>query len=134
MTSLFSKLDALSHLHYTPKQKTAEVKIVRNIPSIAVEEVAPVAASNVSLLAPSEIVEKGKGEEMGELEREKTDKNRERREKKAKKRAARKERENKEKSIEKIRPGMGNKYSKQKVMREIEEAEKQGKKGKIKKN
>merc|ERR1719186_58481 len=59
MRSLFSKLDSLSHLHYTPKQKSAEVKIVRNIPSLTVEEVAPVSASNLTLLAPAEIVEKG---------------------------------------------------------------------------
>jgi len=82
MRSLFSKLDSLSHLHYTPKQKTAEVKIVRNIPSVTVEEVAPVTASNVALLAPAEIVEKAKGELKEGEDRDKTDKNRERRDKK----------------------------------------------------
>jgi len=127
MRSLFAKLDQLSHLHYTPRQKAAEVKIVRNIPSLAVEEVAPVAASNASLLAPAEVVGKEKGEVMGKEERDETDRNRERREKKAKKRAARVEREKREKLVEKIRPGMGNKYSKEKVRREIAEAEKQGK-------
>lgn len=127
MRSLFSKLDSLSHLHYTPKQKTAEVKIVRNIPSVTVEEVAPVAASNVTLLAPAEVVEKEKGELKEGEDRDKTDKNRERRDKKSKKRAARKERENREKLIDKINPGMGNKYSKERALREIEEAEKQGK-------
>jgi len=132
MRSLFSKLDSLSHLHYTPKQKTAEVKIVRNIPSITVEEVAPVAASNVALLAPAEIVEKEKGELKEGEDRDKTDKNRERRDKKAKKRAVRKERENREKLIDKINPGMGNKYSKQRALREVEEAEKQGKLSTIK--
>ena len=132
--SLFAKLDSLSHLHYTPKQKSAEVKIVRNIPSLAVEEVAPVAASNATLLAPAEVVDKEKGEAMGTEEREATDRKRERREKKAKKRAARIEREKREKMIEKINPGMGNKYSKEKARREIEEAEKQGKLSTIKDN
>ena len=83
------------------------MKIVRNIPSLTVEEVAPVSASNLMLLAPPEIVEKEKGELKEGEDREKTDKNRERREKKAKKRAARKERENRVNLIEKINPGMG---------------------------
>jgi len=134
MRSLFAKLDSLSHLHYTPKQKSAEVKIVRNIPSLVVEEVAPVAASNSTLLAPAEVVDKDKGEAMGTEERDATDRKRERREKKAKKRAARIEREKREKMIEKINPGMGNKYSKEKARREIEEAEKQGKLSTIKDN
>ena len=82
---------------------------MRNIPSLVVEEVAPVAASNATLLAPAEVVDKEKGEAMGTEEREATDRKRERREKKAKKRAARIEREKREKMIEKINPGMGNK-------------------------
>merc|ERR1712142_457070 len=64
MHILFSKLDTLTHFHYTPKQKTAEVKIVRNVPSIAIEEVAPTAASNADLLAPAEVVDTAKGELM----------------------------------------------------------------------
>ena len=56
MSSLFSKIESYSHLQYTPKQKSAEVKIVRNIPSLTVEEVVPVShsASNLTLLAPAE--------------------------------------------------------------------------------
>ena len=50
MHVLFQKLDSLTHLHYTPKQKSAELKIVRNIPTINMEEVAPMAASNATLL------------------------------------------------------------------------------------
>lgn len=50
MHELFRKLDNLTHLHYTPKQKSAELKIVRNLPTIAMEEVAPTAASNATLL------------------------------------------------------------------------------------
>merc|ERR1719431_688410 len=93
MNTLFRKLDSLTHLHYTPKQKSAELKIVRNIPSINMEEVAPTAASNASLLAPAEVVGKQKGELMEVEEKSKTDKKRERREKKAPKRAAIRERE-----------------------------------------
>merc|ERR1711972_207339 len=58
MSSLFRKLDMLTHLHYTPKQKSAELQIVRNMPTINMEEVAPVAASNATLLAPAEKAEK----------------------------------------------------------------------------
>merc|ERR1711990_1400610 len=90
MNTLFRKLDSLTHLHYTPKQKSAELKIVRNIPSINMEEVAPTAASNATLLAPAEVVDKQKGELMDSKEKSETDRKRERREKKAKKSAIRK--------------------------------------------
>ena len=56
MHILFRKLDSLTHLHYTPKQKSAELKIVRNIPTINMEEVAPVAASNATLLGKFDMI------------------------------------------------------------------------------
>lgn len=127
MNTLFRKLDSLTHLHYTPKQKSAELKIVRNIPSINMEEVAPTAASNAALLAPAEVVDKKKGELMEDKEKTKTDKKRERREKKAIKRATIREREKREALVAKMNPGLGNKYSKGKAMKKLEEAEKQGK-------
>ena len=96
MKSLFAKLDTLTHFQFTPKQKSAEVKIVRNVPSIAMEEVAPVGMSNAELLAPAEIVDPSKGELMTAAERSATDRKRLRREKKAKKRAAIKEKENRQ--------------------------------------
>merc|ERR1711892_1505066 len=108
MNNLFRKLDSLTHLHHTPKQKSAELKIVRNIPSIAMEEVAPTAASNAALLAPAEVVDKKKGELMEDKEKTKTDKKR-------------------EALVAKMNPGLGNKYSKGKAMKKLEEAEKQGK-------
>lgn len=126
MSTLFRKLDSLTHLHYTPKQKSAELKIVRNIPSINMEEVAPTAASNATLLAPAEVVDKQKGELMEVEEKSKTDKKRERREKKALKRAAIREKEKREALVAKLNPGLGNKYSKGKMMKKLEEAEKQG--------
>lgn len=127
MNTLFRKLDSLTHLHYTPKQKSAELKIVRNIPSINMEEVAPTAASNAALLAPAEVVDKEKGELMEDKEKSKTDKKRERRQKKAIKRATIREREKREALVNKINPGLGNKYSKGKAMKKLEEAEKHGK-------
>lgn len=88
MKNLFAKLDTLTHFQFTPKQKSAEVKIVRNVPSIAMEEVAPVGVSSADLLAPAEIVDPGKGELIAATERTETDRKRLRREKKARKRAA----------------------------------------------
>jgi len=129
MHVLFRKLDSLTHLHYTPKQKSAELKIVRNMPTINMEEVAPVAASNATLLAPAEVVDKQKGELMDTMEKSETDRKRERREKKAKKSAIRKNKEKKAALEEATNPGgLGNKYSKARAMKKVEEAQKQGKK------
>ena len=126
MNSLFRKLDSLSHLHFTPKQKSAELKVVRNIPSIAMEEVAPVAVANSELLAPAEVVDIKKGELVDDREKTKTDRKREKREKKAKLKAKIKDKERKEKLVAKLNPGLVNKHSKEKALRQLEEAEKQG--------
>jgi U3 small nucleolar RNA-associated protein MPP10 len=93
MKSLFAKLDTLTHFTFTPKQKSAEVRIVRNVPSIAMEEVAPVGMSSADLLAPAEVVDTDKGDLIAPAERTDTDRKRLRREKKAKKRAAIREKE-----------------------------------------
>ncbi|XP_052283168.1 U3 small nucleolar ribonucleoprotein protein MPP10-like isoform X2 [Dreissena polymorpha] len=124
MTSLFIKLDALSNFHYTPKHAAPEVHIITNQPSIAMEEVAPVAVSDAKLLAPEEIKDKVKGEMKGDSEKTKSDRLRERQKKKKEKRIKRKEKDQRQKLIEKLNPGLGNKYSKDRALRELEKESK----------
>ncbi len=125
MASLFAKLDTLTHFHYTPRSADAEIKIVKNMPSIAMEEVAPVSRSDASLLAPAEIdpESKSRGELLGNEERTDTDRKRERRRKKSKQKATRLR---KEKLESESAPGKSDKSNK-KLAEEISAAEKKGK-------
>ncbi|TNM91016.1 hypothetical protein fugu_003305 [Takifugu bimaculatus] len=127
MDTLFLKLDALSNFHFTPKPHIPEVKVVSNLPSVTMEEVAPVSASDGTLLAPEEIKEKSKaGDILGDTEKTTTDKKRERRHKKKVKHLKIKEREKRQKLKEASKTGENKKPTKAEVAQNLKKLSKGG--------
>uniref|UniRef100_A0A914XEY5 U3 small nucleolar ribonucleoprotein protein MPP10 n=1 Tax=Plectus sambesii TaxID=2011161 RepID=A0A914XEY5_9BILA len=83
MRNLFTKLDALSNFHYSPKPSSAEMRVINNMRSLVAEEVAPLATSDAALLAPEEVKIHAKGDVKAQEEKSTTDKLRDRRHKKS---------------------------------------------------
>nr|SVE74300.1 EOG090X09DZ [Daphnia barbata] len=126
MARLFATLDALCNFSYTPRPPQPDIKIVSNMPSIVMEEIAPVTVSDANLLAPQEVQDPTRGVLKGATEKEKTDRLRERRKKKKAQRVRHKERERIQKAVDKANPGMGNKHAKARVILNLQKAEKEG--------
>nr|CAB3263931.1 U3 small nucleolar ribonucleoprotein protein MPP10-like [Phallusia mammillata] len=93
MKDLFRKLDALSNFHFRAAQPEPEIKVIKNLPSIAMEEVQPIAHADSNMLAPEEVL--GHNDTKADAEKTTTDKKRERRKKKTKQKARAKARSDK---------------------------------------
>lgn len=119
MKDLFVKLDALSNFHFTSKPIAAEATIITNIPAIEMEEVAPVAVSDATLLAPEEIRSKSVGDEIGKTERTITDKKRERRKKKLKQKIIKQRNEKQVEEKEKLGIKVTSKEKQQQLLNQV---------------
>ncbi|GCB76150.1 hypothetical protein scyTo_0020443 [Scyliorhinus torazame] len=128
MDSLFLKLDALSNFQFTPKPPVPEVKVVSNLPSISMEEVAPVNISDATLLAPEEVKEKSRaGDVQGDLEKTETDKKRERRRKKKVKRLRLRAKAAHQRVLEKLNVKLSSNQVKEKNAEKVRKLTQEGK-------
>eukprot|EP00850_Spirogloea_muscicola_P019984 SM000204S05846 [mRNA] locus=s204:11722:15996:+ [translate_table: standard] len=62
---LCGKLEALAHFHFAPKPVVTDMTVRMDVPALAIEEVAPVAVTEASLLAPEEVFAGGGGAQGG---------------------------------------------------------------------
>ncbi|CAI9739413.1 small nucleolar ribonucleoprotein MPP10 [Octopus vulgaris] len=123
MNSLFLKLDALSNFHFTPKLPISDVKIVSNLPSITMEEVAPVSVSELQLAAPKELLEPLQTTLKGKSEFSAADKKRQRKMKKNLYKLKQKEKEKQQKATEGLNPN-SEKTAKAMALRKLEKQSK----------
>lgn len=119
MRQLFSKLDALTNYHFTPKPAAPEIRIITNTPAIEMEEQVPVAVSEATLLAPEEVKRRPKGDVLGNTERSKTDKKRERRQKKLNQKTKFKKAENTETNAGKMKKNELEKVTKSRNVQKV---------------
>ncbi|EFN57436.1 hypothetical protein CHLNCDRAFT_142905 [Chlorella variabilis] len=95
-SALCAKLDALSHLHFTPRPVIEEVTVKVDVPAIMMEEAAPQFLSGASMRAPEEVFAteaSGAPRAEAELSREDRKQRRAQRKRAGKKRRASKEEE-----------------------------------------
>ncbi|PRW59087.1 U3 small nucleolar ribonucleo MPP10-like isoform X1 [Chlorella sorokiniana] len=95
-SALCAKLDALSHLHFTPRPVIEEVTVKVDVPAIMMEEAAPQFVSGASMRAPEEVFASEAGgapRAEEEMEREDRKRRRAQRKRSGKKRRAGKEEE-----------------------------------------
>lgn len=108
-------LDALSNFHYTPKPVINELEIKVNAPALKMEESIPLSYSMANQKTPEEIMSKQKEELKDIKEMTSDEKQKKRQLKKAVKRKVKKEKEAINKIVQRLNPGLGNKYSKEKI-------------------
>ncbi|KAG0565406.1 hypothetical protein KC19_8G187700 [Ceratodon purpureus] len=92
--NLCHKLDALSHFHFASKPAVEEMEVKIDVPALAMEEVAPTAVSDASMLAPEEVYKNAGGLIKGESELLPEERQRRRAQKKRKRKGAKDAAEN----------------------------------------